>query len=257
VLHPGCEEERSGNPHRSLNAYYELIRTPYEASRVPNFWDFFSSNLNRGSSRHLERLLAAPSSQSRTLLHHHRVRYAWRLELRPPAGSQSPGSQSCSRKALIASTAASYRLSAVTSTECCNPSESVNDTRHVLAGTIRENDQRRQGFTCRTPLLRHRLAGRELRNSSRSWRCDETYVPRAGKWTYLYRAVDSTGATIDFLFSARRDASSAKSFFQKALRSPPPGRSYPTLPLQRGAGRTLRSVDLKLFAQCQAALPAG
>ena len=32
--------------------------------------------------------------------------------------------------------------------------------------------------------------------------------------------MDSTGATIDFLLSARRDAAAAKRFFQKALRSP-------------------------------------
>jgi transposase, IS6 family len=60
----------------------------------------------------------------------------------------------------------------------------------------------------------------ELRMTNRSWRCDETYVRVAGKWTYLYRAVDSTGATIDFLLSARRDATAAKRFFQKALRAP-------------------------------------
>ena len=60
----------------------------------------------------------------------------------------------------------------------------------------------------------------ELRKTNASWRCDETYVRVAGKWTYLYRAVDSTGATIDFLLSARRDAATAKRFFQKALRSP-------------------------------------
>jgi hypothetical protein len=42
----------------------------------------------------------------------------------------------------------------------------------------------------------------------------------AGQWTYLYRAVDSTGDTIDFLLSLKRDASAAKHFFQKALRSP-------------------------------------
>ena len=36
----------------------------------------------------------------------------------------------------------------------------------------------------------------------------------------LYRAVDSTGPTIDFLLSARRDAAAAKRFFQKALRAP-------------------------------------
>ena len=35
----------------------------------------------------------------------------------------------------------------------------------------------------------------ELRNTNRSWRVDETYLRVAGKWTYLYRAVDSTGAT--------------------------------------------------------------
>jgi transposase-like protein len=60
----------------------------------------------------------------------------------------------------------------------------------------------------------------ELRNPNRSWRVDETYLRVAGTWTYLYRAVDSTGATLDFLLSARRDAYPAKRFLQKALRSP-------------------------------------
>src|SRR5512132_1911279 len=50
------------------------------------------------------------------------------------------------------------------------------------------------------------LCGPELRNTNRSWRVDETYLRVAGRWTYLYRAVDSTGATIDFLLSAKRDA---------------------------------------------------
>jgi transposase, IS6 family len=31
---------------------------------------------------------------------------------------------------------------------------------------------------------------------------DETYIRVKGKWVYLYRAVDSSGATIDFLPSA-------------------------------------------------------
>jgi transposase-like protein len=34
---------------------------------------------------------------------------------------------------------------------------------------------------------------------------------------YLYRAVDSTGATIDFLLSAKRDAAAAERFLAKAL----------------------------------------
>jgi transposase, IS6 family len=60
----------------------------------------------------------------------------------------------------------------------------------------------------------------ELRNTNGSWRVDETYLRVAGKWTYLYRAVDSTGDTIDFLLSPKRDVAAAKHFFQKALRSP-------------------------------------
>ena len=35
---------------------------------------------------------------------------------------------------------------------------------------------------------------------------DETYVRVKGKWRYLYRAVDSTGATLDFLLSAKQES---------------------------------------------------
>jgi IS6 family transposase len=64
----------------------------------------------------------------------------------------------------------------------------------------------------------------ELRQTNRSWRVDETYIRVSGKWTYLYRAVDSAGDTIDFLLSPKRDAHAAKRFIQKALRSPGRGR---------------------------------
>ena len=58
---------------------------------------------------------------------------------------------------------------------------------------------------------------RELRTPNRSWRVDETYVRVAGRWTYLYRAVDSAGETIDFMLSPKRDALAAKRFLQLAL----------------------------------------
>ena len=60
-----------------------------------------------------------------------------------------------------------------------------------------------------------------LRTSNGSWRVDETYVKVKGRrTTYLYRAVDSRGQTIDFLLLAKRDAEAAKRFFRKALARP-------------------------------------
>ena len=66
------------------------------------------------------------------------------------------------------------------------------------------------------PILDQRMR-RYLRHPNRSWRVDETYVRVAGKWTYLYRALDSEGNTIDFLLSPHRDRISAKNFLQLAL----------------------------------------
>ena len=66
------------------------------------------------------------------------------------------------------------------------------------------------------PELNKRVR-REIRPPNRSWRVDETYVRVAGVWTYLYRAVDSAGETIDFMLSPKRDAVAAKYFLQMAL----------------------------------------
>src|ERR1700746_2634242 len=56
-----------------------------------------------------------------------------------------------------------------------------------------------------------------LKPTNKSYRVDETYIKVKGKDRYLYRAVDSTGQTIDFLLTAKRDAVAAKRFFRKAL----------------------------------------
>jgi transposase, IS6 family len=45
-----------------------------------------------------------------------------------------------------------------------------------------------------------------LKATNDSWRLDETYVKVKGKWTYLYRAVDLAGNTLEFFLSATRDA---------------------------------------------------
>jgi transposase, IS6 family len=62
-----------------------------------------------------------------------------------------------------------------------------------------------------------RWGRRHLRPCTGSWRVDETYIKDRGVWTYLYRAVESLGQTIDFLLSARRDAARTGRFFRKTL----------------------------------------
>ena len=57
-----------------------------------------------------------------------------------------------------------------------------------------------------------------LKATNKSYRVDETYIKVKGQEKYLYRAVDSTGQTIDLLLTAKRDAAAAKRFFRKVFR---------------------------------------
>jgi transposase, IS6 family len=51
------------------------------------------------------------------------------------------------------------------------------------------------------------------------WQVDETYVKVAGQWRYVYRAIDQFGQVIDVFVSARRDATAARRFFERAIGS--------------------------------------
>ena len=74
------------------------------------------------------------------------------------------------------------------------------------------------------PEIQCRLRPR-FRPTNDSWQVDETCIRLKGKWVYLYRADDSTGATIDFLLSAKRDTAAAERFLAKALG----GENHPAL----------------------------
>jgi putative transposase len=58
---------------------------------------------------------------------------------------------------------------------------------------------------------------RRKRPVGRSWRMDETYIRVKGEWRYLYRAVDKTGQTIDFLLTEHRDTEAALRFLTQAI----------------------------------------
>lgn len=66
------------------------------------------------------------------------------------------------------------------------------------------------------PLIAARAQARK-RPTARSWRMDETYIKVRGRWTYLYRAVDRDGKTLDFMLSERRDLAAARRFFTRSI----------------------------------------
>src|SRR5215218_866700 len=67
-----------------------------------------------------------------------------------------------------------------------------------------------------TPLLIE-AAGPCRHPTGSRWFVDETYVKVAGRWRYVYRAVDQHGQVIDVLVSRRRDLAAARRFFGRAL----------------------------------------
>src|SRR4051812_17201049 len=56
---------------------------------------------------------------------------------------------------------------------------------------------------------RHRVGPR--------WSVDETYVKVAGRWGYVYRAIDEYGQVVEVLFREHRDQEGATVFFRSAL----------------------------------------
>ena len=58
-----------------------------------------------------------------------------------------------------------------------------------------------------------------LKPTKKSYRVDETLRKGQRSGPVSYRSVDSTGPTIDFLLTAKRDAESAKRFFRKVFRT--------------------------------------
>lgn len=51
-----------------------------------------------------------------------------------------------------------------------------------------------------------------------SWRMDETYIKIKGKWHYLYRAIDSSGLTLDIWLRKNRDSQSAYTFLKRLIK---------------------------------------
>jgi transposase-like protein len=67
-----------------------------------------------------------------------------------------------------------------------------------------------------TPLLAE--AARPCRHAvGNRWHVDETYMKVAGRWRYVFRAIDQLGQVIDVFVSAQRDGRAARRFLEHAI----------------------------------------
>src|SRR6516225_1353950 len=69
------------------------------------------------------------------------------------------------------------------------------------------------------PEVECRLRG-QLKPKGSTRHIDEPFVRISGRWIYLFRAVDSSGQTVDFYLSETRDREAAKCFLKRALANP-------------------------------------
>ena len=86
----------------------------------------------------------------------------------------------------------------------------------LVRGIVFSHEAVREWEAKLTPALAEDLRRRRRGKAGRSWYVDETYIKVQGRWCYLYRAIDRSGALVDVMFSERRDMAAAKAFFRSA-----------------------------------------
>jgi putative transposase len=86
----------------------------------------------------------------------------------------------------------------------------------LVRGLVFSHEAVREWEAKLTPVLAEDLRRRRKGKVGRSWYVDETYIKVGGRWCYLYRAIDRSGALVDVMFSEQRDMAAAKAFFRSA-----------------------------------------
>ena len=67
------------------------------------------------------------------------------------------------------------------------------------------------------PLVADRLRRKRRGSGGVSWYLDETYVRVAGRWCYLYRAIDRDGQLLDSMLNEHRDKHAARRFLRRLV----------------------------------------
>jgi putative transposase len=86
----------------------------------------------------------------------------------------------------------------------------------AVRGIVFSHEAVREWEAKLAPALAEDLRRRRRGKAGRHWHVDETYIKVQGRWCYLYRAIDRSGALVDVLFSEHRDMAAAKAFFRSA-----------------------------------------
>src|SRR3954465_10828844 len=86
----------------------------------------------------------------------------------------------------------------------------------AVRGIVFSHEAVREWEAKLTPALAEELRRRRRGQVARSWYVDETYIKVQGRWCYLYRAIDRSGALVDVMFSEHRDMAAAQVFFRSA-----------------------------------------
>ena len=74
-----------------------------------------------------------------------------------------------------------------------------------------------RGSFASPPVLAAELRRKRRGRAGVSWYLDETYVKVAGRWCYLYRAIDGDGELLDSMLSEHRDKHAARRFLRRLL----------------------------------------
>src|SRR4051794_39582662 len=86
----------------------------------------------------------------------------------------------------------------------------------LVRGLVFSHEAVREWEAKLAPALAGELRRRRRGEAGRSWYVDETYLKVQGRWCYLYRAIDRSGALVDVMFSEHRDMPAAEAFFRSA-----------------------------------------
>src|ERR1700677_560179 len=86
----------------------------------------------------------------------------------------------------------------------------------LIRGIVFSHEAVRDWEAKLAPALAEGLRRRRRGKIGKSWYADETYIKVQGRWCYLYRAIDRSGALVDVRLSETRDMEAAKAFFRSA-----------------------------------------